>query len=115
MAGVNNNLQFETSKEVTVYVCPAVFLLTCAELQHVSVSIALCAKASILTLWLVEAMGLKGSLLLEMWKLMVLLEDLLRGVYAYGYESPSAVQSRAIMQICKGRGIKRMVREKANL
>jgi superfamily II DNA/RNA helicase len=54
-------------------------------------------------------MGLKGasSLLLICGKrwLMLLLEDLLRGVYAYGYESPSAVQSRAIMQICKGRGI----------
>ncbi len=25
------------------------------------------------------------------------------GIYAYGYESPSAVQSRAIVQICKGR------------
>jgi superfamily II DNA/RNA helicase len=34
-----------------------------------------------------------------------LVEDLLRGIYAYGYESPSAVQSRAITQICKGRGI----------
>jgi ATP-dependent RNA helicase len=34
----------------------------------------------------------------------ILIEDLLRGVYGYGYESPSAVQSRAIMQICKGRG-----------
>ncbi|BFZ59919.1 RNA helicase [Saitoella coloradoensis] len=38
-----------------------------------------------------EAMGLK--------------EDLLRGVYAYGFESPSAVQSRAIVQIMKGRDI----------
>ncbi|KAK9370023.1 P-loop containing nucleoside triphosphate hydrolase protein [Lipomyces kononenkoae] len=36
-----------------------------------------------------EAMGLK--------------EDLLRGIYAYGYETPSAVQSRAIVQILKGR------------
>lgn len=57
---------------------------------------------------LVEAMNLK--------------EELLRGIYrlvaisvihifpprlilaSYGYETPSAVQSRAIMQICKGRG-----------
>jgi len=38
------------------------------------------------------------------WTLTGLPEDLLRGIYAYGYESPSAVQSRAIMQICKGRG-----------
>ena len=35
---------------------------------------------------------------------MDLKEDLLRGIYSYGYETPSAVQSRAIMQICKGRG-----------
>lgn len=34
---------------------------------------------------------------------MSLKENLLRGIYAYGYESPSAVQSRAIVQICKGR------------
>ena len=34
---------------------------------------------------------------------MQLKENLLRGIYAYGYESPSAVQSRAIVQICKGR------------
>ncbi|KAI5277856.1 RNA helicase, partial [Ascosphaera aggregata] len=32
---------------------------------------------------------------------MRLKENLLRGIYAYGYESPSAVQSRAIVQICK--------------
>lgn len=34
---------------------------------------------------------------------MHLKENLLRGIYAYGYEAPSAVQSRAIVQICKGR------------
>ena len=34
---------------------------------------------------------------------MHLKESLLRGIYAYGYESPSAVQSRAIVQVCKGR------------
>jgi ATP-dependent RNA helicase len=34
---------------------------------------------------------------------MRLKENLLRGIYSYGYESPSAVQSRAIVQICKGR------------
>lgn len=34
---------------------------------------------------------------------MHLKESLFRGIYAYGYESPSAVQSRAIVQICKGR------------
>lgn len=36
---------------------------------------------------------------------MNLKEELLRGVYSYGYETPSAVQSRAILQICKGRGM----------
>jgi ATP-dependent RNA helicase len=34
---------------------------------------------------------------------MGLKEELLRGIYSYGYEKPSAVQSRAITQICKGR------------
>lgn len=54
-------------------------------------------------------MGLKG---IYMWitrlNLRIILtdftEDLLRGIYAYGYETPSAVQSRAIVQILKGRG-----------
>lgn len=36
---------------------------------------------------------------------MGLKEDLLRGIYAYGFETPSAVQSRAIVQICKGRDV----------
>lgn len=34
---------------------------------------------------------------------MNLKDSLLRGIYAYGYERPSAVQARAIVQICKGR------------
>lgn len=34
---------------------------------------------------------------------MDLKEDLLRGIYAYGFESPSAIQSRAIPQIISGR------------
>jgi ATP-dependent RNA helicase len=29
--------------------------------------------------------------------------DLLRGIYAYGFEAPSAIQSRAITQIISGR------------
>ncbi|KAE8411394.1 hypothetical protein BDV36DRAFT_274741 [Aspergillus pseudocaelatus] len=29
--------------------------------------------------------------------------ELLRGVYAYGFERPSAIQQRAIMPIIKGR------------
>lgn len=31
--------------------------------------------------------------------------DLLRGVYAYGFERPSAIQERAIMPICTGRDV----------
>lgn len=34
---------------------------------------------------------------------MNLKEDLLKGIYSYGFESPSAIQSRAIMQIISGR------------
>lgn len=41
--------------------------------------------------------------ILHISSIMVIAENLLRGIYAYGYESPSAVQSRAIVQICKGR------------
>uniref|UniRef100_A0A8C5BV48 RNA helicase n=1 Tax=Gadus morhua TaxID=8049 RepID=A0A8C5BV48_GADMO len=36
---------------------------------------------------------------------MGLREDLLRGVYAYGFEKPSAIQQRAIKQIIKGRDV----------
>jgi superfamily II DNA/RNA helicase len=51
-------------------------------------------------------MGLKGIIVLISKNIVDrFIEDLLRGIYAYGYESPSAVQSRAIQQICKGRGI----------
>lgn len=32
-------------------------------------------------------------------------EDLLRGIYAYNFEKPSAIQQRAIMPICKGRDV----------
>merc|ERR1712235_136825 len=32
-------------------------------------------------------------------------EDLLRGIYAYGFEKPSAIQQRAIKQIIKGRDV----------
>merc|ERR1711959_716045 len=32
-------------------------------------------------------------------------EDLLRGVYAYGFERPSAVQQRAVLPILKGRDV----------
>jgi ATP-dependent RNA helicase len=30
-------------------------------------------------------------------------EDLLRGIYAYGFEKPSAIQQRAVMPIISGR------------
>ena len=33
---------------------------------------------------------------------MNLQEDLLRGIYAYGFEKPSAIQQRAIMPLVKG-------------
>ncbi len=33
---------------------------------------------------------------------MKLREDLLRGIYAYGFENPSAIQQRGIMPILKG-------------
>jgi len=36
---------------------------------------------------------------------MRLSEDLLRGVYAYGFEKPTAIQQRAIKPICKGRDV----------
>jgi ATP-dependent RNA helicase len=32
-------------------------------------------------------------------------EELLRGIYAYGYNKPSAVQQRAILPIIKGRDV----------
>jgi len=33
---------------------------------------------------------------------MGLREGLLRGVYGYGFEKPSAIQQRAILPLCKG-------------
>jgi len=36
---------------------------------------------------------------------MNLVEDLLRGIYAYGFEKPSAIQTRAILPLTKGRDI----------
>jgi translation initiation factor 4A len=36
---------------------------------------------------------------------MELKPDLLRGVYAYGFERPSAIQQRAIMPIITGRDV----------
>ena len=34
---------------------------------------------------------------------MELREDLLRGIYAYGFENPSAIQQRGIVPILKGK------------
>lgn len=34
---------------------------------------------------------------------MNLKEDLLRGIFAYGFEKPSAIQQRAIMPVIKGK------------
>ncbi|XP_066268052.1 eukaryotic initiation factor 4A-I-like isoform X1 [Branchiostoma lanceolatum] len=36
---------------------------------------------------------------------MGLREDLLRGIYAYGFEKPSAIQQRAILPCCQGRDV----------
>ena len=36
---------------------------------------------------------------------MGLREGLLRGIYAYGYEKPSAIQQRAIIPCCRGRDV----------
>ena len=36
---------------------------------------------------------------------MKLREELLRGIYAYGFEKPSAIQSRAILPACQGRDV----------
>jgi len=36
---------------------------------------------------------------------MGLKEDLLRGIYNYGFEKPSAIQQRALMPIIKGRDV----------
>ena len=36
---------------------------------------------------------------------MNLKEDLLRGLYAYGFEKPSAIQQRAVLPIVSGRDV----------
>jgi len=36
---------------------------------------------------------------------MLLREDLLRGIFAYGFEKPSAIQQRAIIPCCKGKDV----------
>ena len=41
----------------------------------------------------------------ESFEMMELHHDLLRGIFAYGFETPSAVQSRAIVPFAKGKDI----------
>jgi translation initiation factor 4A len=43
--------------------------------------------------------------IIESFDNMGLKEDILRGIYAYGFERPSAIQQRAIVPLCKGRDI----------
>eukprot|EP00468_Gymnochlora_sp_CCMP2014_P008051 CAMPEP_0167754156 /NCGR_PEP_ID=MMETSP0110_2-20121227/8112_1 /TAXON_ID=629695 /ORGANISM="Gymnochlora sp., Strain CCMP2014" /LENGTH=400 /DNA_ID=CAMNT_0007640001 /DNA_START=30 /DNA_END=1232 /DNA_ORIENTATION=+ len=47
----------------------------------------------------------KGLKVVENFDSMGLKEDLLRGIYAYGFEKPSAIQRRAIVPILKGRDV----------
>ena len=43
--------------------------------------------------------------IIESFDKMALKEELLKGIYGYGFESPSAVQQRAIAPIIKGRDV----------
>ncbi|KAJ2491628.1 Eukaryotic initiation factor 4A-III B, partial [Coemansia sp. RSA 2049] len=45
----------------------------------------------------------KGIKVVASFDQMDLKEDLLRGIYAYNFEKPSAIQQRAIMPIISGR------------
>lgn len=45
----------------------------------------------------------KGIKIFPTFEEMKLKPELLKGIYAYGFEAPSAIQSRAIMQIIKGK------------
>lgn len=47
----------------------------------------------------------KGVKVVSSFDHMKLKEDLLRGLYAYGFEKPSAIQQRAILPICNGRDV----------
>jgi len=47
----------------------------------------------------------KGVTVVRSFDAMGLKEDLLRGIYAYGFEKPSAIQQRAIVPIIKGRDV----------
>jgi ATP-dependent RNA helicase len=47
----------------------------------------------------------KGVKVFTTFDSMGLKEDLLRGLYAYGFEKPSAIQQRAILPIVQGRDV----------
>ena len=47
----------------------------------------------------------KGVKVTSTFDVMGIREDLLRGLYSYGFEKPSAIQQRAIMPICSGRDV----------
>lgn len=47
----------------------------------------------------------KGVKVVSSFENMGLKEDLLRGVYNYGFEKPSAIQQRAILPIIQGRDV----------
>jgi ATP-dependent RNA helicase len=47
----------------------------------------------------------KGVKVIKSFDDMGLREDLLRGIYAYGFEKPSAIQQRAVVPIIKGRDV----------
>ncbi|KAJ2496603.1 RNA helicase, partial [Coemansia sp. RSA 2049] len=47
----------------------------------------------------------KGIKVVASFDQMDLKEDLLRGIYAYNFEKPSAIQQRAIMPIISGRDV----------
>ena len=49
--------------------------------------------------------GTKDLAVLPSFEAMGLKEDLLRGVYGYGFERPSAIQQRAIKPIIQGRDV----------
>jgi ATP-dependent RNA helicase len=47
----------------------------------------------------------KGVKVISSFDQMTLKEELLRGLYAYGFEKPSAIQQRAIIPIISGRDV----------
>lgn len=47
----------------------------------------------------------KGVKVIKKFDEMNLREDLLRGIYAYGFEKPSAIQQRALLPIIEGRDV----------